>query len=155
LLAVLRECRIVDAPFTLVEWPVEQATLHERHHTETASGAAMAARHEQDGTSGSRSGAAGGADHDVPSRLVRRRFRAIVAFTAGWLLNCVLSVIAVAYRQPIVGAATVALSVLLLVASTIVIAIHRCRRGATGRDWRGWQGEAPGAGQLGAKPPDG
>jgi hypothetical protein len=114
-------------PFALVEWLADHPAPppendHARRHT------------ANDDTiftvpfTVSPSSGAVGADLGVSPRRTRRRFHTIAPFAVGWLLNCLLSVIALIYRQPVVGTIAVALSTVLVVVSTIVIATHRPRR---------------------------
>jgi hypothetical protein len=125
--ALLRHGRTPDQvaettglPFALVDWLAEHTTPRETDHTQNA--AATPSRK-----------AAVTADLGASTRRVYRHVRSIAPFSLGWLLSCMLSVIAVLYRQPIIGAITVALSTVLLVASTVVIARYWWRRARPGR----------------------
>lgn len=68
------------------------------------------------------------AESDDSFLRARQRVRAITAVSLGWLLDCLVCLIALIDNRPTIAATLLALNAVVTVLSMIVIAFHRSRR---------------------------
>ena len=68
------------------------------------------------------------AESDASFRRARQRVRAITAISLGWLLDCLVCLIALIDNRPVIAATLLAMNAVLAMLSMIVIAFHRSQR---------------------------